>query len=231
LSDPEPISIGMVIFPNMTQLDFTAPYEVFSRIPHAQVSVLARTLDGVRSEYGLTFMPDSTFDAVPQLDVLCVPGGAGVNPLMEDEGFLAFLRQQAAGAKYVTSVCTGALLLGAAGLLTGYQAATHWQSMELLPLLCAEPVHERIVIDRNRITGGGVTAGLDFGLFVAAQLRGEMAAQAIQLSIEYDPNPPFHSGNPRKAPPVVVEAVMNRSAQRRAERLEIARRCAARIRS
>jgi cyclohexyl-isocyanide hydratase len=148
---------------------------------------------------------------------------------MEDEEFLAFLRRQAAGAQYVTSVCTGALLLGAAGLLNGYRAATHWQSMDLLPLFGAEPVHERIVIDGNRITGGGVTAGIDFGLFVAAQLRGERTAQAIQLSIEYDPRPPFHSGHPREAPPEIVDLAQKRGAARQAEWLAIAQRIAGKV--
>ncbi len=227
----EPITIGMVIFPNLTQLDFTGPYEVFGRIPNARICVLARTLDAVRSEFGLKLIPDTTFESSPQLDVLFVPGGAGVNPLMEDEPFLAFLRQQAERAKYVTSVCTGALLLGAAGLLTGYQATTHWLSMELLPLLGAEPVRKRIVIDRNRITGGGVTSGIDFALVVVAQLYGDAVAQSIQLSMEYDPQPPYQSGNPREAPPAIVEAVRKRSAPRQAERLEIAKRIATQIKS
>ena len=158
------LSVGMVLFPGLTQLDLAGPYEVLARMPGTTVYLVADTLAPVRTERGLTITPDSTFDDVPPLDVICVPGGPGVDPLMEDARLLGFLRAQAPRARYVTSVCTGALLLGAAGLLQGYRATTHWLSLDLLPLFGAVPVKERVVVDRNRLTGGGVTAGIDLGL-------------------------------------------------------------------
>ncbi len=223
----EKFTIGMVLFPNLTQLDFAGPYEVFSRLPDHRVLVLAQTLDPVRSEHGLTLVPDTRFDEAPQLDLLCVPGGVGVNPLMNDQGFLDFLRKQAQQARYVTSVCTGSLLLGAAGLLQGYRATTHWMSMDLLERFGAQPVWDRVVVDRNRITGGGVTAGIDFGLAVAAELCGQTTAEAIQLSIEYNPDPPFNSGSPKTADPALVEKVRARGQVRQDERLKLAEQAAA----
>ena len=211
--------IGMLLFPNMTQLDFTGPYEVFSRLPETTVHIVAASLDPVRTDRGLVLAPSTTYTTCPQLDVVVVPGGPGQEALMQDEGVLGFLRHQAAGAKYVTSVCTGALVLGAAGLLTGYRATTHWTAMPLLPLLGATPVAARIVVDRNRITGGGVTAGIDFGLHLAAVLRGEDVAEQIQLELEYDPQPPFHSGTPATAPGDVVTAVRTRAEPLQARRL------------
>ncbi len=203
-----PITVGMVLFPNLTQLDLTGPYEVFVRMSNTRVCLLATALAPVRSERGLAISPDTTFDDAPSLDVLFVPGGPGVSDVMEDETFLDFLREQGRQARYITSVCTGALLLGAAGLLKGYRATTHWLSMDFLDRLGARPVSERVVIDRNRITGGGVTAGIDFSLVIAAQLRGEDAAKEIQLSIEYDPQPPFRSGSPRTAEGKLVQTVI-----------------------
>lgn len=223
------ITIGMVLFPDLTQLDLTGPYEVFARMPNMQVHLLAATLDPVRSERGLTITPDTVFDTAPPLDVLFVPGGPGVNRAMEDDQLLAFLRQQAEHARYVTSVCTGALVLGAAGLLRGYRAATHWLSMDLLPAFGAQPHAERVVIDRNRITGGGITAGIDFGLVVAAELCGDAVAQEIQLMLEYDPQPPFGSGSPRTAPADVVAQVRNARSDLQAERRAIVERAAARL--
>ncbi len=224
------LHIGMVLFPNLTQLDLTGPYEVFTRLPGTSVQLIAATPAPVRSQHGLTITPDATFARVPPLDILCVPGGPGVDPLMEDETLLGFLRAQAQGARYVTAVCTGALLLGAAGLLQGYRATTHWQSLDLLPLFGAQPLTERVVIDRNRITGGGVTAGIDFGLAVAAEVFGASVAQVIQLGIEYDPSPPFQSGTPRTAPKAILERVTQARRQGQAERRAIAERAAARLR-
>ena len=224
-----PRTIGMVLFPGLTQLDLAGPYEVFARMPNAQVHLIASTMEPVRSERGLTLMPDMTLAQSPPLDVLCVPGGPGVNALMENESFLAWLRDQAARARYVTAVCTGALVLGAAGLLRGYRATTHWLSLDLLPLFGAQPVEERVVIDRNRITGGGVTAGIDFGLVVAAQLYGETTAQEIQLMLEYDPAPPFQSGSPRTADPALVEDVRRSRQRMQNERRMLAERAAARL--
>ena len=223
------LSVGMVLFPGLTQLDLAGPYEVLARLPNTTVYLVAATVAPVRTERGLTITPDATFDAVPPLDVICVPGGPGVDPLMEDARLLGFLQAQAPRARYVTSVCTGALLLGAAGLLQGYRATTHWLSLDLLPLFGAVPVKERVVIDRNRLTGGGVTAGIDLGLAMAAELCGRAVAEEIQLTIEYDPAPPFQSGSPRTAPPAVLERVTRAREQSQAERRAIAERAAARL--
>ena len=226
---PASLTVGMLLFPKLTQLDLTGPYEVFARMPNTAVYLVAATSAPVRSERGLTITPDLTFDHVPPLDIVCVPGGAGVNPLMEDPTLLKFLQAQSQQARYVTSVCTGALLLGAAGLLRGYRATTHWLSLDLLPLFGAEPVEERVIIDRNRITGGGVTAGIDFGLVVAAEVFGPAVAQEIQLTLEYDPAPPFQSGSPRTAPAAVLETVSHSRRQVQVERRAIAERVAARL--
>ncbi|MEH2082733.1 MAG: DJ-1/PfpI family protein [Nostoc sp.] len=205
------LSIGIVLFPNVTQLDFTGPYEVFAKLPKAQLYLLAETLEPIRSDCGLTFLPDTTFAQAPALDVLFVPGGPGINAKMEDEKFLGFLKTQGKQARYVTAVCTGSLLLAAAGLLQGYCATTHWLSLDLLEMLGVKTVAQRVVIDRNRITGSGVTAGIDFGLALAAELFGEALAQAIQLRIEYNPQPPFNSGSPQTAPAAVLARVIDAS--------------------
>jgi cyclohexyl-isocyanide hydratase len=205
------LSIGIVLFPNVTQLDFTGPYEVFARLPNVQLYLLAETLEPIRSDQGLTFLPDTIFAQAPALDMLFVPGGPGINAKMEDEKFLDFLKTQGKQARYVTSVCTGSLLLAAAGLLQGYRATTHWRSLDLLEMLGVETVAQRVVIDRNRITGGGVTAGIDFGLAIAAELFGEAIAQAIQLAMEYNPQPPFNSGSPQTAPVDVLARVTDAS--------------------
>jgi cyclohexyl-isocyanide hydratase len=197
----------MVLFPGLTQLDLTGAYEVLARMPGTRVHLVASTLDPVRSEWGLTILPDATFGDAPVLDVLCVPGGWGVNERLDDEELLDFLRARGEYARYVTSVCSGALLLGAAGLLRGYRATTHWLSLDLLPLLGAEPVRQRVVCDRNRVTGAGVTAGIDFGLALAAELFGPVVAQRIQLAIEYAPAPPFESGSPDTAPDDIAVAL------------------------
>jgi cyclohexyl-isocyanide hydratase len=197
--------IGFLLFPRLTQLDLTGPYEVFGRLPDTQVLLVGPA--EARSDTGLWLRSDVSHAGAPQLDVICVPGGPGVNDAMEDEALLRFLRTQAERASWVTSVCTGALVLGAAGLLRGYRATTHWMSLDLLATFGATPVRDRVVIDRNRATGGGVTAGIDFGLRLAAELRGEKVAQAIQLGMEYDPAPPFQAGSPRTADPRLVESV------------------------
>ncbi len=223
------LSIGMVLFPGLTPLDLAGPDEVLARLPDTTVHLVADGRAPVRTEQGLTITPDATFDDVPPLDLLCVPGGPGVDRLMEDAGLLGFLEARARRARFVTSVCTGALLLGAAGLLRGYRATTHWLSLDLLPLFGAIPVEERVVVDRDRLTGGGVTAGIDLGLAVAAELFGRAVAEEIQLTIEYDPAPPFRSGSPRTAPPAVVERVTRARGQRQEERRAIAERAAARL--
>jgi cyclohexyl-isocyanide hydratase len=222
------LSIGMLLFPNVTQLDLTAPYEVFSRMPDTKATLIAATRDAVRTEWGMSILPDATFDDAPELDIICVPGGWGVNAMLEDAAFETFVRERGARAKHITSVCTGALLLGAAGLLRGYRATTHWASLDLLAKFGATPVEERVVIDRNRITGAGVTAGIDFALVLAAELFGRQVAEQIQLAIEYDPAPPFSAGSPRVASSDLVAAVQQRMAKSLGERTAIVTRVAAR---
>lgn len=224
-----PFRIGLLLFPDITQLDMTGPYEVFTKFPEAEVRLIWKSLDPVKAGGGIRILPDTTFADCPQLDLVCVPGGGGMNPLMEDAETLAFLRKQAAGARYVTSVCTGALVLGAAGLLKGRRAATHWMSREMLAAFGATPVAERVVIDGNVITGGGVTAGIDFALRVAAEAFGDDLAKAIQLGIEYDPHPPFNAGSPESAGPAVTERARTSAAKRQAERAAIVARAAARL--
>jgi len=225
----EPLRFGLLLFPRLTQLDMTGPFEVFSRIPGGQVHLVWKTRDAVRSDTGLAMLPDMTFAECPQLDVVCVPGGPGVAALMEDEEVLAFLRAQAAGARFVTSVCTGALVLGAAGLLKGVRATTHWASHDFLAALGAVPERGRVVRDGTFVTGGGVTAGIDFALSLAAELASPEVAQAIQLQIEYAPAPPFDAGSPETAPPGVLAAAKARGAGMRAEREALVARVAARL--
>jgi cyclohexyl-isocyanide hydratase len=220
------MNIGMLIFPEMTQLDFTGPYEVFAQLPGCSVKVIAKSLQPVAAKGGLKFLPDTAMADAPPLDLIFVPGGPGTGALMEDREVLEFLRQHAAKAKYVTSVCTGALVLGAAGLLKGYSATTHWASLGLLPLFGATVLPERVVIDRNRITGGGVTAGIVFALTVAAEVAGVEAAKRIQLLIEYNPAPPFSCGHPSTAEPSIVEGLRSVMAPLQAARLEQAQRAA-----
>lgn len=218
--------IGFVLFPRLTQLDLTGPYEVFGRLPEAEVLLVG---PDSKSDTGLRLQADASYADAPQLDLLCVPGGPGVNAAMEDEALLSFLRSQAPRALWVTSVCTGALVLGAAGLLRGYRATTHWLSVDLLPHFGAIPVRDRVVIDRNRATGGGVTAGIDFGLRLAAELRGEKVAKEIQLLMEYDPAPPWDAGSPRAAGPELVEAISTARRTLNDERSRIVERAAARL--
>jgi cyclohexyl-isocyanide hydratase len=208
MTPPDSLSVGLVLFEGVTQLDFTGPYEVFSRMPGAKVYLVAEGPAPIRTEFGLTVTPDTTFDAVPTLDVICVPGGWGVNAQLENAAMRDFLRSRAPSARYVTSVCTGALLLGAAGLLDGYRATTHWMSVGFLSRFGATHVDQRVVIDRNRITGGGVTAGIDLALVIAAELFGEATSQSIQLAIEYQPAPPFNSGSPQSAPAQIRDRVL-----------------------
>ena len=193
--------ISFLLFPQVTQLDLTGPAQVLSRMPQAKIELVAKSLDPVPTDAGFPLLPGATFKTASQPDILCVPGGFGVTQAMMDEETLAWLREAAAGAQWVTSVCTGALVLGAAGLLKGYRATTHWASHEWLAAFGAIPVKERVVFDRNRVTGGGVTAGIDFGLALVGRVAGEDHARFVQLSLEYDPAPPFDSGAPEKAGP------------------------------
>lgn len=200
--------IGMILFPSLTQLDLTGPFEVFGRLPETKVLLIAETLDAVQSDKGLRILPDTTFAEAPQVDILFVPGGNGVFGAMQNQALLAFLQKQADSATYVTSVCTGALVLAASGLLNGYKATTHWLSLKLLRLFDVEVVEERVVIDRNRITGGGVTAGIDFGLYLAALVYSEAQAKEIQLMLEYNPQPPFNAGSPQTAGEEIVNRIV-----------------------
>lgn len=216
--------IGMLLFPRMTQLDLTGPYEVLARLPDTTVDLVARTLDPVTTDRGMQIVPTVTYADCPQLEVIMVPGGPGQQDLMEDEETLAFLRQQAAGAKYVTSVCTGSLVLASAGLLKGKRATSHWAAVDLLPLMGAIPVREQVVVDGNVVTGAGVTSGIDFALRLAAILAGEQVAREIQLQIEYEPEPPFDSGSPEHAAPETLAAVRARLARLNEERRTVAER-------
>ncbi|MGV3680104.1 MAG: DJ-1/PfpI family protein [Acidovorax sp.] len=220
--------IGMVVFPGMTSLDFAGPLDVFARLPDTQVHVLAKDLAPVVTDIGFRELPSLRMADAPALDLLFIGGGPGVNALMEDDETLSFFAERAPRARYVTSVCTGALVLGAAGLLRGYRAATHWAAMEVLRHFEAIPVDQRVVVDRNRITGGGVTAGIDFGLTVAAELQGAGLAQAMQLGMEYAPEPPFSTGSPATAPADLVARVRERLSASTAARMAAAERVARR---
>jgi len=199
------LHIGFLLFSHVTQLDLTGPAQILSRVPGAQVHLVWKTRAPVPTDVGFTINPTTTFEECPALDVLCVPGGFGIEQLFGDRETLAFLRRQGDSARYVTSVCNGSLVLGAAGLLAGYRSACHCVWLPLLERFGAVPVAERIVRDRNRISGGGVTAGIDFGLALAAELAGNDAARMIQLALEYDPHPPFDAGSPQTAGSALVE--------------------------
>ena len=213
-----PLQIGLVVFPKVTQLDLTGPLQVFSSVPGAKVHLIWKRIEPVASDTVLTLMPNVTFADCPQLDVVCVPGGTGTDDMIDDEEMLQFLRDQAKGAKYVTSVCTGSLVLAAAGLLKGYRAATHWTAMEFLELYGATPAGMRVCVDRNRITGGGVTAGIDFALTLVSILLDRPTAEAIQLRLEYNPAPPFNAGSPDTAPPELLARLKQRIAPAQARR-------------
>ncbi len=221
--------IGMLVFPDIMQLDMTGPHEVFTKMPDTEVLMVWKSLDPVTAGGGLRMLPDVTYETCPSLDLICVPGGAGMNALLNDAETLAFIRQQAKNVKYVTSVCTGSLVLAAAGLLKGKRAACHWMSREMLAEFGAIPDPARVVIDGRFISGGGVTAGIDFGLAVAAEIFGEEQAKAIQLGIEYAPQPPFNAGSPETAGKDVEGAARSAAADRQAERLAAVREAASRL--
>lgn len=223
------LQIGFLLFPGIQQLDLTGPYDVLGSLPDVKLHLVWKDLATVTSSTGLVFTPTITYADCPNLDVICVPGGAGVGPLMEDPQTLGFLKDQAHTARYVTSVCTGALILGAAGLLRGRKATTHWAYHDLLAALGATAVKARVVRDGNLLTGGGITAGIDFALSLVADLYGEAAAQLVQLQIEYAPAPPFDSGSPQTAPAHVLAQALKRTAQSRKDRAEVVARAAARL--
>src|SRR5580698_3172373 len=210
--------IGLLAFPGLTQLDLSGPAHLFASMPNATLHVIWKTREPIKADGGLTLVPDTTFADCPRLDVICVPGGYGVQALMVDAEVLAFLREQADQALYVGSICTGALVLGAAGLLRGRKATTHWAWTDLLAPLGAIPTPGRVVRDGKFFTGGGVTAGIDFALTMVAELAGQDVAEGIQLGIEYAPAPPFDAGSPATARPEVVAAVRARMDANRADR-------------
>ena len=199
MSEQPPISIAFLMFDGITQLDLMGPAQVLSRLGNTTVHLVAKDLDPVSTDSGFPLLPTATMDEVKAADILCVPGGFGTLDVMKDTRSLDWVRNIATTATWITSVCTGSLILGAAGLLKGYKAACHWASRDQLAYFGAIPTAERIVFDRNRASGGGVTSGIDFGLALAAEIRGEAYAKFIQLSLEYDPDPPFSSGSPDKA--------------------------------
>ena len=209
------LRFGILVFPNVQQLDLTGPYEVFASAEGAEVELIWKDRNPVLSSTRLSLTPTASFDDCPPLDVLCIPGGGGVNPLLEDETVLDFVRKRAAEARYVTSVCSGALVLGAAGLLKGKRATTHWYAHDFLAHFGAIPVDGRIVQDGNLITAGGVTSGIDFGLAVVAELLGQTEAETVQLILEYAPAPPFQSGTPAEASAAVLALAKQRLAASR----------------
>ncbi len=224
-----PLAIGSLLFDGIDQIDLTGPFEVLARLPNVTHRLYAPTTAPVRDVNGLRLLPDATLTEAPPLDVLHIPGGAGQEALMDDALLLDWLRRQAAGAQRILSVCTGALLCGAAGLLRGRRATTHWAAFHLLPLFGAIPVNARVVADGPFLFAAGVTAGIDGTLRLAADLRGTAAAQAIQLQIAYAPEPPFNCGTPATAPPAIVAAARHRFAAITAARQHTAERVAARL--
>lgn len=223
------LHIGILVFPGVLQLDLTGPYGVFAAGAGACVDLVWKDTNPLVSSDGLILTPTLTMCRCPRLDVLCVPGGGGILPLLEDEETLAFLKTQGQNAAHITSVCTGALVLGAAGLLKGYKATTHWSSLDLLPLLGAVPIKRRVVRDGNRMTAAGVTSGIDMALTLAEELWGGDAARTIALNMEYEPEPPFASGSPETAPPNVLQNLRAQNAARQRERAEAVSRAAARL--
>lgn len=209
-------NVGFVIFPELTQLDFSGPQQVLARLPQSAMHIVAKSVAPVPSDSGLSLVPTHTFENCPRLDLICIPGGiTGVVRAMGDQETIEFVQRQSRTAKYVTSVCTGAFILGAAGLLKGRRATTHWAFTELLPLVGATHEKRRVVKDGNLITAGGVTSGIDFALHVVADIADEAVAQGIQLSLEYDPHPPFASGHPDRAPDTVKATLFSRYEQAR----------------
>lgn len=221
-------TFGLLVFPRITQLDMTGPLQVFSSLPGAQVHLVWKSLAPVESDTVLSITPTTTFAQCPQLDVICVPGGYGTDALMGDAEVLDFLRKQAEGATFVTSVCTGSLVLAAAGLLKGRKAATHWSAIDVLPVFGVTASRERVCVDGNRITGGGITAGIDLGLTVVSELVDRRTAEAIQLRMEYNPAPPFDAGSPETAPAEVLAMLQDRMGPAKERRLALARAAAAR---
>ena len=227
--NPKTLEIGLLFFPGMTQLDVTGPFEVLARLPGARLPLLWKRLEPIVSDVGLTLMPTTAFEDCPKLDVFCVGGGPGQMALMDDPEVMDFVATTGATARYVTSVCAGCFILAGAGLLDGYRSACHWLSRDQLAILGAIPVGDRIVVDRNRISGGGVTAGIDFAFQVAAELCGDDVAKRLQLLLEYDPKPPFDISE-RNAPAELIAQIRASAGPMLEERLRSSERAAARLR-
>jgi cyclohexyl-isocyanide hydratase len=216
------MNIVFVLFDNVTQLDFAGPVQFLSRIPGAQVFVASKDGKAVTTDSGFSILPGTSFAACPQADIICVPGGHGVREAVADTAIVDFVRQQAIEAKWITSVCTGAFILGAAGLLQGKKATCHWAYTHLLPLVGATHEKARVVRDGNLVTAGGVTSGIDFALELIAIISGEDVARTIQLALEYDPAPPFVGGTPDSAPEQILFNLRERVYERAAGQLETA---------
>ena len=225
----QPISVAFLVYPNVTQLDFAGPAQVLSRLGNVTMHYVWKSREPVPTDSGFSILPTATFAKIPTADILCVPGGFGCVDVMDDEEALAWVREIGSQADWVTSVCTGSLILGAAGLLHGYRATSHWDWRDHLALFGAEPVAERVVFDRNRVTGGGVTAGIDFALALMGAVRGNDYARAVQLGLEYDPKPPFDSGSPEEAEPELVALVRERGKQLAPDREARVRAAAGRL--
>ena len=226
MANEAPLQVGFLCYPRLTLLDMTGPYEVLVRMPNTKVHILWKEKIPVSTEDGLQIVANCSLADAPKLDVIVVPGGLGQQDLMEDQQVLGFLRTRAETARYIVSVCTGSLLLGAAGLLEGYRATSHWMFLPLLEPFGAFPTAERVVVDRNRITGAGVSAGIDCALCIVSLLRGREAAEAIQLQIEYDPQPPFDCGSPQKAPELLVQRLRQKAKPTFEARREVIERIA-----
>jgi len=228
-SHHQSLQLGAIVFPAIDQADLTGPFEVLSRIPGSSFHLLSKNLNCVRDGHGFIITPDMTFADAPQLDVLVVPGGFGQEAVMDDEVILEFIRQQAKSARYVFSVCTGALICGAAGLLPGVKSTTHWSAFHLLEYFGALPTKARVVVDGKHVSAAGVTAGFDAALRLAQLLSGDQVAQTIQLAIEYAPQPPFDSGTPDDAPADVLASARAAIREVMESRLRTARRISARL--
>lgn len=218
----QPINVVFVLFDNVTQLDFTGPVQFLSRLPGAVVHIAAKTTDPIHTDCGFAIVPTISFTDCPQADILCVPGGHGVRLAISDAAIVEFVRTQSVNANWITSVCTGALILGAAGLLNGKQATTHWGYTQLLEKFGAIYQHARVVRDGNLVTAGGVTSGIDFALELIANIAGEDTAKAVQLALEYDPAPPFIGGTPDTSAPHITAAIRERVYDRAAQQMGVA---------
>lgn len=215
------LSFGILIFPNVQLLDVAGPNDAFAGIPGAKVHLIWKDMDPVSTTSGMEIKPSTTLAACPELDVLCIPGGGGVNPLLQDDAVLDFVRAKAAETRYVTSVCTGSLVLARAGVLQGKRATSHWNAVEFLAKMGAIPTEGRVVRDGNIYTAGGITSGIDFGLSIISDMLGEDEARTVQLAMEYAPEPPFKCGTPEKASPAIVAKARERMEQSRQERLAL----------